>query len=599
MKIPEEIIERVKEENDIADVISEYVRLKKSGKNFSGLCPFHNEKTSSFSISQEKQIFKCFGCGEAGNVITFIMKVRNLNFVEAVKYLADKASINIDFKSGAPDPRDEKKKLLRKINKETARHYFANLQRNTEVKEYFYRRGLTEQTLRSFGIGYAKDGWSETLGFLRSLNISGEKLNNDVIRDTGLVIFNDEKKTSYDRFRNRVMFPVFDIYGNVIGFGGRVLDDSKPKYLNSPETLVFDKGTNLYGLNFAIKNNGIKDRTVIMVEGYMDCISLHQYGIMNAVASLGTALTTNQGKLIRRYADTVIIAYDADNAGQMATLRGLDVLTEIGLDVRVLIIPKGKDPDEFVRVNGKEAFLNLIKNAQKLIEYKLSVAKQGLNLKIQEDLVKYGDRITEVLAKINPVEKDIYIKNISEETGIKEQALYDLLKTKLNGFNKNNKNMNNTEYYGTKLYIEPAYIKAMRSIFSLMLDENNYSFIKEIFLIDDCTDDLYKNIYSLIDDVISEKGFENIHSNLEVKAQDASLIKEILKIREVPMPEISEVEGLIKTYIYNIRTQKLKNEYEVIMKNLKESERLGDIATSLLYLKQSKEIQGKLRSLKK
>lgn len=518
MKIPEEIIERVKEENDIADIISEYVRLKKSGKNFTGLCPFHNEKSSSFSVSQDKQIFKCFGCGEAGNVISFIMKIRNLNFVEAVKYLADKSNIIIDFQKGATkDPREEKKKLLRKINKETARYYFANLQSDTKIKEYFHRRGLTEQTLRSFGIGYAKDGWRETLGFLKGLN-----LQDDLIKETGLVIYNDEKKTSYDRFRNRVIFPVFDVYGNVIGFGGRVLDDSKPKYLNSPETLVFDKGTNLYGLNFSIKNNGIKDRTIIMVEGYMDCISLHQHGIINAVASLGTALTINQGKLLRRYVDTVVISYDADVAGQMATLRGLDVLTEVGLDVRVLTIPKGKDPDEFVRVNGRDAFLSLVKNAQKLIEYKITVAKDGLNLKSQEDLVKYGNVITEVLAKINPVEKDIYIKKISEETGIKEQALYDLLKAKINGFNKNNEKMNNKEYYGTKLYIEPAYVKAMRSIFALMLNEKNYELIKSNFTVDDCIDELYKNIYSLTEEVVSEKGFDNIYSNLELKCHAGS-----------------------------------------------------------------------------
>ncbi|MGL4656270.1 MAG: DNA primase [Sarcina sp.] len=595
MKIPEEIIERVKEENDIADVISEYVTLKKSGKNFSGLCPFHNEKSPSFSVSEDKQIFKCFGCGEAGNVISFIMKVRNLNFVEAVKYLADRVNINIDFKKGGKDPRDEKKKLLRRINKETARYYFANLQKDPDIKEYFFRRGLTEQTLRSFGIGYAKDGWRETLGFLTGLG-----LNKETIKETGLVIFNEEKNTSYDRFRNRVMFPVFDVYGNVIGFGGRVLDDSKPKYLNSPETLVFDKGTNLYGLNFAIKNNGIKDRTMIMVEGYMDCISLHQHGIMNAVASLGTALTVKQGKLLRKYADTVIISYDADVAGQMATLRGLDVLTEVGLDVRVLTIPKGKDPDEFVRVNGREAFLKLIQNAQKLIEYKLTVAKQGLNLKSQEDLVKYGDRITEILAKLNPVEKDIYIKKISEETGIKEQALYDLLKAKISGFNKNNRSMNNTEYYGTKLYIEPAYVKSIRNLFYLMLNENNYDFIKERFSIEDCIDDLYKGLYSLAEGVISEKGFTDIYKNLELRCDQADLIKELLKIKE--LEDLSgnlDLENLIKDYIFVIKTHKLKKEQEFVMKKLKDSERLGDIEASLSYLKQSKEIQNKLRSLKK
>ncbi|WP_297517489.1 DNA primase [uncultured Clostridium sp.] len=595
MKIPEEIIERVKEENDIADVISEYVTLKKSGKNFSGLCPFHNEKSPSFSVSEDKQIFKCFGCGEAGNVISFIMKVRNLNFVDALKYLAERVNINIDFKRGEKDPRDEKKKVLRKINKETARYYFANLQKDPKIKEYFFRRGLTEQTLRSFGIGYAKDGWRETLGFLTGLG-----LNKDIMKETGLVIFNEEKNSSYDRFRNRVIFPVFDVYGNVIGFGGRVLDDSKPKYLNSPETLIFDKGTNLYGLNFVIKNNGIKDRTMIMVEGYMDCISLHQYGIMNAVASLGTALTVKQGKLLRKYADTVIISYDADLAGQMATLRGLDVLTEVGLDVRVLTIPKGKDPDEFVRVNGKEAFLKLIKNAQKLIEYKLTVSKQGLNLKVQEDLVKYGDRITEVLAKINPVEKDVYIKKISEETGIKEQAIYDLLKAKLSSFNKNNRNMNNTEYYGTKLYIEPAYVKSIRNLFCLMLSESNYEFIKERFSRDDCIDELYKSLYSLAEEIIASKGFEDIYKNLELRCDQADLIKELLKIRELAdIGKNLDSENLIKDYIFIIKTHKLKKEQEFVMKKLKDSERLGDIEASLSYLKQSKEVQGKLRSLKK
>ncbi|MGL5634597.1 MAG: DNA primase [Sarcina sp.] len=596
MKIPEEIIERIKDENDIADVISEYVKLKKSGKNFSGLCPFHNEKTSSFSVSEEKQIFKCFGCGEAGNVISFIMKIRNLNFVEAVKYLADRAGITINFSSrDAKDPKEEKRKLLRKINKQTARYYFANLQRDTNIKEYFYRRGLTEQTLRSFGIGYAKDGWRETLGFLKGL-----KLDEQIIKETGLIIFNEEKNVSYDRFRNRVIFPVFDVYNNVIGFGGRVLDDSKPKYLNSPETLVFDKGTNLYGLNFAIKNNGIKDRTVIMVEGYMDCISLHQHGIMNAVASLGTALTLKQGKLLRKYADTVIISYDADVAGQMATLRGLDVLTEVGLDVKVLTIPKGKDPDEFIRVNGREAFIKLIDKADKLLEYKLSVAKQNLNLKTQEDLVTYGDRITEILAKINPVEKDIYIKKISEETGIKEQALYDLLKVKINTFNKNGGFMNNKEYYGTKLYMEPAYIKAIRNLFSLMLVEENYEFIKEKFSSDDCIDELYAKIYMLIEDTILEKGFNNIYKNLELRCEEADLIKEILKIKEVNETHTNtELEGLIRDYIYNIKNYKLKKELEFVMKKVKDSEKLGDIEASLSYLKQSKEIQTKLRSLKK
>ncbi|MGL5352987.1 MAG: DNA primase, partial [Clostridium sp.] len=333
MQISEEILEKIKEQSDIVDVISETVKLKRSGRNFSGLCPFHNEKSPSFSVSQDKQIYKCFGCGEAGNVITFVMKNKNLPFIDAVKYLGEKANIVIQDESGKRNKTTEKKELMYKVNVEAARFYFANLMNTKGSKEYFLNRGIKEETIKKFGLGFAKDSWNNLIFHLRK-----KGFNDELLLEAGLVSTSEKTGNKYDRFRNRVMFPVFDYSGKVIGFGGRVLDDSKPKYLNSPETLVFQKGTNLYGLNFAIKNK-IPDRYFIIVEGYMDLITLHQYGITNVVASLGTALTTNQARLLKRYADKVIISYDADVAGQTATLRGLEILREAGFDVRVLNIP--------------------------------------------------------------------------------------------------------------------------------------------------------------------------------------------------------------------------------------------------------------------
>lgn len=594
MKIPEQIIERIKEENDIVDVISENVKLKKSGRNFSGLCPFHNEKSPSFSVSQDKQIYKCFGCGEAGNVISFVMKYKNLSFVDAVKILASRVNISIDFENGKTDPRQKKRDLLYKINKEVGKYYFTNLQKESEIKEYFYRRGLTEKTIRSFGLGFAKDGWRETLGFLKSL-----KLTEEVIKETGLVVFNEEKKVSYDRFRNRVIFPVFDVSGNVIGFGGRVLDDSKPKYLNSPETAVFDKGTNLYGLNFAIKNK-IEDRTIVMVEGYMDCISLHQYGITNAVASLGTALTPGQGKLLRKYADTIIISYDADLAGQKATLRGLEILIDVGLDVRVLTIPKGKDPDEFIRVNGKEAFKKLLDDAKQLIDYRIDLAKAGIDFSKEKDLALYSDRITEILANLNPVEKDIYIKKISEETKIKEQALYDLLRNKMTVVNNKSNFVNNNEEFGTKLYIEPAYIKSTRNILKLLINKSSYGKVDKLFNEKYCIDEVHLKLYKLIKESVEEKGFENIEKNLEIKCQNnVELLKEFLKVKDSNIIISNDLEAIVKDYIYKIEIYRLNKEKEIVSQKLKASEKAGNLDLSFEYLKKSKEIQEKLMILKK
>ncbi|MBU6136210.1 DNA primase [Clostridium tertium] len=588
MQISEEILEKVKEQNDIVDVISESVRLKRSGRNFSGLCPFHNEKSPSFSVSQDKQIYKCFGCGESGNVITFVMKNKNMPFVEAVKYLADRVNITIESDKGRISPTAKKRELLYKVNVEAARFFYSNLRLTKEAKEYFLNRGIKEETIKRFGLGFAKDSWNNLLFHLRKLGFK-----DDLLLEAGLVSTSERTGNKYDRFRNRVIFPVFDYRGKVIGFGGRVLDDSKPKYLNSPETLVFQKGTNLYGLNFAIKSK-MQERYFIIVEGYMDLITLHQYGITNVVASLGTALTTNQARLLRRYADKVIISYDADIAGQAATMRGLDILKDAGFDVRVLSIPQGKDPDEYVRSNGKDAFIKLINVAESLIDYRLKKAEEGINLKDSNDLVRYGKRVTEILASVNSIEKDVYIKKISENTGIREQTLYDLLSKEMTKNIKENDFMNNKEENGTKLYLEPAFIKAERSLMKLCLNEEYFDYISQLINQDELILPEHKEIFSIIKE--AKKGnINNIITFLESKCTNVKTIEEIVKIKEHHVLIGKDNKKLIQDFIKQLDNYKLNQKLNELKRKQKVLESQGKIEESIQIAIELKNVNDQLK----
>ncbi|WP_055668039.1 DNA primase [Desnuesiella massiliensis] len=581
MRIPEELIEKIKDENDIVDVISENIKLKRSGRNYLGLCPFHNEKSPSFSVSSDKQIYKCFGCGETGNVVTFIMKYRNLSYIESIKYLGERININVDLEN--KDPRKDRKSRLYEVSIESARYFFNNLQKQKYAKEYVVRRGISETTIRKFGLGFSLNSWDSLLKFLR---IRGYKEQD--IFDAGLII-KKEKGGFYDRFRNRIIFPVFDYKGKVIGFGGRVLDDSKPKYLNSPETLIFSKGTNLYGLNFAIKNSNT--RTFIIVEGYMDCISLHQYGITNVVASLGTALTVNQAKLLKRYADKVIISYDADLAGQMATIRGLEILKNTGFDVRVLTVPQGKDPDEYIRSNGKEAFINLIDKALPLIDYRLTRAKQGIDFNNGEMLIKYTKEVTEILKSLDSVEKDVYIKKISEDTGVKEQALYDLLNNEINKISVNNGMIKNEESYNVKLYVEPAYLKSERSILKLMLSKEDSNLVSKNVNKDDFILDSHKKIYDLIIEY-RDKVSEDIYKYIEARCDDVESSKEWISIIELELlDEEVDKQKLIKDYLNNIKKYRLEESKKEIMQKIKEYETKGMIEESVKWAQRLIELQ--------
>lgn len=573
MQISEEILEKIKEANDIVDVISESVRLKKSGRSFSGLCPFHNEKSPSFSVSQEKQIYKCFGCGESGNVITFVMKNKHMPFMDAIKFLADRSNIVLQEEARV-NPTARKKELLYKVNVEAGRFFYSNLRANKIAKEYFLNRGIREETIKKFGLGYAKDSWNNLLFHLRKLGYS-----DNVLLEAGLVLTSEKTGNNYDRFRNRVMFPVFDYRGKVIGFGGRVLDDSKPKYLNSPETLVFQKGTNLYGLNFAIKSN-MQERYFIMVEGYMDLITLHQYGITNVVASLGTALTENQARLLKRYADKVIISYDADVAGQTATVRGLEILKNAGFDVRVLSIPQGKDPDEYVRSNGKEAFIKLINDAEGLVDYRIKKAGENINFKDSNDLIRYGKKVTEILAHVNSIEKDIYIKKISENTGIREQALYDLLSKEMTKNIKNQEFMNNKEENGTKLYKEPAFLKAERALLKLSLEDEYFDFINKLINQEELILPEHKEIFSIIKE--SKKGnINNIITFLETRCTEIKTIEEIVKIKDQEVLTGKDNKKLIEDLVRQINNYKLNTRKKELKQKQKALEAQGKIEESI------------------
>ena len=434
--IPEDLIEEIRVNNDIVDVISEYVKLEKKGKNYFGRCPFHNEKTGSFSVEPVKQIFHCFGCGKGGNVIHFIMAIENLDFIEALKLLADRARIQIpETNNGIRD--DDKAKLkkeLLQINIEAARFFHNNLidEKNVLPNQYLAKRKIERQTIIKFGLGYAEDKYDSLYKHLISLGFSDTS-----IFASGLVIVKEDTKKVFDRFRGRIMFPIFDIRGNVIAFGGRVLDSSQPKYMNSPETAVYQKGKHLYAMNFA---KGSCAKKIILAEGYMDVISLHQRGILNVVAPLGTALTENQSKILKKYSEEIILSFDSDSAGQAATLRSLDLLNDIGCNAKVLTIPAGKDPDDFIKTHGVDEFMRLVEKAKTLLEFKLDILDNKIDTSTNEGKVKFIDKAVLILDKIdNNVERELYVKKLSKDFGVSEQSIYSELAKRQNSIEENNR----------------------------------------------------------------------------------------------------------------------------------------------------------------
>lgn len=427
----EEIIDEVKSANDIVDVVSQYVTLKRQGTTYFGPCPFHREKTPSFAVTPDKQIYHCFGCGEGGNVVRFIMRAENLGFKEAIEFLAERAKITLpttDYRDEGISQdefkmREYHKAQMYEINKEAGRFFYNNIEKSNQAKDYITKRKLSLGTVRRFGLGFALDD----NGLYKYLKDKGFK-EEDMLA-TGLIGKTD-KGYLYDKFKNRLMFPIFDVRGRVVAFGGRALASHEelkaqriPKYVNSPENLIYTKGRHLYGLNLA-KKTSEKMKRILVVEGYMDVISPHQVGITNVVASLGTALTEGQGKLLRQYAEEVVLSYDSDEAGQKAIMRGIDVMQSLGVMVKVLQMEGAKDPDEFVLKYGPERFEKLINNSLSAVEYKIRILKQNYNLEDTTDKIKFLNKMAEVLAKVdNNIERDIYIEKLSKELGVGKEAI--------------------------------------------------------------------------------------------------------------------------------------------------------------------------------
>jgi len=385
LKFSSDLLEEIRNRCDIVDIISEYVHLKQAGKSFKGLCPFHGEKTPSFMVSPEKQLFHCFGCGEGGNVFNFLMKYEKISFFEAVKMLAKKSGVSLPVDEEKENFLNRQKERLYKLNNLTANYYRECLFKTNQGKKiinYLKKRGINDTSVEKYKLGYAPSGWDVLTNFLKKKGYSYEEL-------TKARIINKSKiEGKYiDYFRDRIIFPIFNLSGRVIGFGGRVLDDSLPKYINSPETLVYNKGSNLYSLNFA-KEDIRKKGYLIIVEGYTDVLITQQYEFNNVAASLGTALTARQIDLIKRFTDMVLIAYDADSAGNMATLRSLDLLVKAGLEVKVIDLPQGYDPADFLIKKGRTPFQNLIDGSLSLIDYKLKLLYSKNSIKTIEGKVK-------------------------------------------------------------------------------------------------------------------------------------------------------------------------------------------------------------------
>ena len=423
MYYSDEIIEEVRSRNDIVDVISTYVKLQKKGSSYFGLCPFHNEKSPSFSVSRQKQMYYCFGCGAGGNVFTFLMEYENYTFVEALKYLADRAGVELPEEEYSREAKEraDTRAILLEINKAAAQYYYIQLKssRGAVGLEYFKKRKLSDETIKAFGLGYSNKYSDDLYRYLKS---KGYK--DDMIAKAGLISI-DEKNGVYDKFWNRVMFPIMDVNSRVIGFGGRVMGDAKPKYLNSPETMIFDKSRNLYGLNFA---RTTKKHQILLCEGYMDVIALHQAGFDNAVAALGTAFTPGHANLLKRYTKEVYLTFDSDGAGIRAAKRAIPILKEAGITAKVINMKPYKDPDEFIKALGAEEYEKRIEQAENSFLFEIRLLSEEYDLKDPAGKTEFANETAKKLLQFSEeLERDNYIEAIADKYGMGFENLRKLV----------------------------------------------------------------------------------------------------------------------------------------------------------------------------
>ena len=491
MYYSDEIIEEVRSKNDIVDVISGYVKLKKQGSSYFGLCPFHSEKSPSFSVSRDKQMYYCFGCGAGGNVFTFIMEYENYSFVEALKFLAQRAGVELpqeEYSKEAKERADTRSALL-EMNKLAAKYYYAQLKTEggRQAREYLQNRQLSQETITAFGLGYSSKYSDDLFRYLKMKGYSEE-----MIIKAGLVNV-DEKHGVYDKFWNRVMFPIMDVHNRVIGFGGRVMGDGEPKYLNSPETKIFDKSRNLYGLNIA---RSTRKNQLLLCEGYMDVIALHQAGFDNAVASLGTALTSGHASLLKRYTNEVYLTYDSDGAGVKAALRAIPILKEVGITTKVINMRPYKDPDEFIKALGAQEYEERIKKAENSFMFQIRIMQAGYDMDDPESKTAFYNEIAKkLLGFTEELERTNYTQAVSREYSIPYDDLRKLVnsmamkggivkpQTKLkSGINEKNKK-------------EDGMKQSQKLLLTWLIEDNSlFDRIKGRISADDFTEELYHKV---------------------------------------------------------------------------------------------------------
>ena len=569
----DEILDEIRSRNDIVSTISQYMTLKRKGRNYFGLCPFHNEKSPSFSVSPDKQIFHCFGCGVGGDVINFVKKIENVGFLDSVRLLAEKSGIQLPNDiSKAEEENIKLKNRVYKINELAAKFYHENLYKPTSkiAQDYIKKRKLNNATLKSFLMGYASNSSNELLRYLKEQGFTEEEL-------LASCLIGKSDRGYYDKFRNRLMIPIRDERGRFIAFGGRVLDDSKPKYINSPENIVYSKGRNLFGLNVAREGVHGPLKRLLIVEGYMDAISLYQRGITNVVASLGTALTDSQGRLLRRNTEQVILGYDADGAGQQAIIRGMEILKSMDIDIRILQISGAKDPDEYVLKFGAEKMVKAMDEAISAIEFKIKVLRANLDLNNVNDKVKFLTEIAKILSNVdNNIEREVYIDRISKVYEISKNAIVSevdkLLYRSLAGvtkFEKSNIVLKDTQ--DSKIDVSTRKREGM--VVYLLVDYTKVAFdkIKNVVDLDLIKSEKNKKIIGILYERIDLNNLpENIISLFEDE-DDINYVSGILSY-DFEISDVNKaIEDIEKVY-YKEKLISLRNELILKLENNNDAE---------------------------
>jgi len=570
VRYSEDILDEIRNRIDIVALISEYVPLKKSGKGYKGLCPFHQEKTPSFMVDEQKQIFHCFGCGEGGNIYTFIMKIEKLNFPEAVKLLANKAGVQLPVYEKQNNKSIQEKELIFRLNGITADYYQKNLfsPQGKRALNYLLKRNFSEEIIKKFYLGYALPGFEHLVHFLTSKKIGQKEL-----FKAGLAFRSSKTGGILDYFRDRIIFPIFNLQGKIIAFGGRVLDEKLPKYLNSPETPVYYKAKNLYGL-FQAKQSIRQKNQVIIMEGYTDVLIAHQFGFDNAVASLGTALTGQQISLLKRFADEILIAFDSDSAGKSATLRSLGLVKKAGLAVKIVYLPPDSDPADIILQKGEPFFANLIKDALPLFDYKLKILLQQYNPASSQGKVNIVKELFSDLADIgSDIELHSEVKKIAERLHLTEDSIL----IDLNQYKKGNKQLSNIL---TNIPVESTHVNAEKILIGNMLQKRDV--IERIISdlkVEDFTVPEHREIYSTIINLFNKGEKISLQKVMDEIAEPkiTNLIPRIM-IRDV----VSLDSGTIERSINAIKIYKLQLELEKIKNKINEEEKRKKTVTAEL-----------------